>query len=257
MTGWRGLAIQARADWLVYLRTPVALFFSALLPVIFLLLFTSIFGNDRDDLGIRISTYQVPAFVSLAVVSSAFVGLVISLVVAREQGILKRVRGTPAPMWVVLAGRVAVAGGGAIVTTVVLVVIGSIVFGVELQPKAIPALALAIVLGSATFCALSFAFTRLVKNEGAASALTNFVVLPLYFISGVFVPSSELPESLRTLAGVLPLQPLNDALFKCFNPRGDVAAPAWGDLAVVAAWGLAGALIATRTFLWVPKRDAE
>lgn len=251
------LRAQAGADLLVYLRTPVALFFSALLPVIFLVIFTSIFGNEVDErTGLRVATQQVPGFVALAVVSSAFIGLVITVVGAREAGILKRVRSTPAPAGIVLAGRITVSVATSLVVVVVLLVIGRLLYDVSLPLRTVPALVVTVLVGAASFAALGLAVSRLAPNEDAASAITNLLALPLYFISGVFIPESQLPDALIRFASFLPMQPFNDALFAAFSSRSGLAfAP--GDLAVVAAWGVVAAIVAARTFRWVPHGEAE
>jgi ABC-2 type transport system permease protein len=250
---------QLRADLKVFVRNPAALFFTAILPVIFLTLFVSIFGNNRagGEFGdIKTSTLQVPAFIALAVVSASFVGLVMGLVSLREDGVLKRVRGTPAPPWIVFAGRIGTAFVSATIVTVILCALGAVAFGVTIPTTTLPGLVLTLLVGSASFCALGIAYTRLVGSEDAGPAMTNAIVLPLYFISGVFVPKTDLPKGLLHVAGVLPVKPFVDALTVAFDPRTTGAGIAGGDLAVIAAWGVAGLLIATRCFRWTPRQQA-
>ena len=251
--------VQLRADLKVFVRNPAALFFTAILPVIFLMLFISIFGNASagEEYGnVRISTLQVPAFIALAVVSASFVGLAIGLTSIREDGVLKRVRATPVPPWIVFAGRIGTAFVSTVVVTAILCAIGALIFGVTLPTTTLPGLLVTLAVGSAAFCALGIAYTALIPSEDAAPAMTNAVVLPLYFISGVFVPVSELPDTMQTIAGVLPVKPFVDALFVAFDPRTTGAGLAGGDLAVLAAWGLAGLLFAVRFFGWTPRRQA-
>ncbi|MDX6676627.1 MAG: type transport system permease protein [Solirubrobacteraceae bacterium] len=256
------VVIQMRSDLKVFVRTPAALFFSAILPVIFLCLFVSIFGNQRageEYDNIRISTLQVPAFIALAVVSASFVGLAIGLVTVREAGVLKRIRGTPAPSWIVFAGRVGTAIVMATTVTAVLIAIGAIAFGVRVPTSTLPGLVAALAVGAFAFCALGIAYTSAIRSEEAAPAMTNAVVLPLYFISGVFVPTSQLdalPGFLRTLADVLPVKPFVDALTVAFDPRTTGAGFSAGDLAVLAAWGVAGMLFSMRFFAWSPRNQA-
>ena len=255
----RMLVVQLRSDLKVFVRNPAALFFTAILPVVFLCLFVSIFGNERAGAefgNIRISTLQVPAFIALAVVSASFVGLAIGLVSVREAGVLKRVRGTPAPPWIVFAGRIGTAIVSATIVTGLLIAIGALAFGVRVPTATLPGLAATLVVGAFAFCALGIAYTRAISSEDAAPAMTNAVVLPLYFISGVFVPVSQLPKGLRQVADVLPVKPFVDALSVAFDPRTTGAGIAAGDLAVLAAWGLVGLLIAVRFFVWTPRRQA-
>ena len=125
---------QFRFDQKTFWRNPASVFFTVLLPVIFLLIFATIFGNDRiDELGgIKTTTYYVPAIITLAVVSATMQSLAISLTVDREYGLLKRTRGTPLPSAVFIVGRI---GNGVVVAVLALVMlaaIGRVAYGVEI-----------------------------------------------------------------------------------------------------------------------------
>ncbi|MEA2185430.1 MAG: type transport system permease protein [Solirubrobacteraceae bacterium] len=259
MNGGRFLVV-VRSNLKVFVRNPAALFFTAILPVVFLVLFVSIFGNERSkEFGVKVATLQVPAFIALAVVSASFVSLAIGLTSVREDGILKRIRATPVAPWIVFAGRIVTAIVTAIIVTAILVGIGALAFGVAVPTHTLPGLMLALVLGATSFCALGIAYTRLIPSEEAAPAMTNAVVLPLYFISGVFVPSDQLhnlPGFLRFLADALPVKPFVDALLKAFNPHTIGAGIAGNDLAILAAWGVIGLVLAVRFFVWTPRHQA-
>jgi len=251
--------MQVRSDLKVFVRNPAALFFTAILPVIFLTMFVAIFGNERagGEFGdIKVSTLQVPAFIALAVVSASFVSLAIGLTISRESGVLKRVRATPVSPWIVFAGRIATAVISALAVTAILCAIGAIAFGVTLPTTTLPSLLVALLLGAFSFCALGIAYTGLIPSEDAAPAMTNAVVLPLYFISGVFVPVSQLPEGLRRVADVLPVKPFVDALTAAFDPRATGLGFHAADMLVLAAWGVAGLLLAVRFFVWTPRQQA-
>lgn len=252
------LLVQLRSDLKVFVRNPAALFFTAILPVVFLCLFVSIFGNERDEAmgNVRVATLQVPAFIALAVVSASFVGLAIGLVSVREDGVLKRIRGTPVAPRVVFAGRIGTAIVSTAIVTAILLAIGALAFDVSVPTSTLPGFVASLVLGAFAFCALGIAFTRAIGSEDAAPAMTNAVVLPLYFISGVFVPVSQLPDGLRQVADVLPVKPFVDALTVAFDPRTTGAGFAAGDLAMLAAWGVVGLLCAMRFFAWTPRHQA-
>ena len=258
MSDLRRALAQLSADMKIFRRNPAALFFTAILPVIFLVLFVGIFGNDRLEEydGVRASTLQVPAFIALAVISSAFVSLAMGFTRMRESGVLKRVRATPVPPWIVFAGRIGTSIVTAVLTTALLMLIGSIVFGVTLPTNALPGLLATLALGAFAFCALGIAYTRVISSEEAAPALTNAVVLPLYFISGVFVPFRQLPEGLQRVAELLPAQPFVDALRIAFDPHTTGAGFAGGDLLKLTIWGVAGLLLAVRFFGWTPRSQA-
>jgi ABC-2 type transport system permease protein len=239
------------------IRNPPALFFGVLLPVIFLLIFATVFGNDTIPArgGIKTSTYYVPTIAALGIISTTFVNLAISMVVLRENRILKRLRGTPLPMPAFLAGRIAWAIGLAAALTVALLVIGRLLYGVDLPGSTVPGVVLGLVVGAASFCVMGIAISAAIPNEDSAPPMVNAVILPLYFISGVFFDVKTAPKWLTDLAGVFPVKHLAEALLKAFDPRTTGAGIAWGDLAVVAAWGAAGLVGALLFFRWTPKGE--
>jgi len=253
------LATQVRTELKLFWREPADLFFTALLPVVFLVLFAAIFGNERIDErgGIRVAHLQVPGFIALAIVSATFVSLAISLVVKRERAVLKRARATPVAPAVVFGGLVAKSILVALVVAAALMLVGGLLYDVTLSLAQLPALLVALVVGAAAFCCLGVAVTAVIGSEEAAPAITNAVTLPLFFISGIFVPETELPDGLATAGDVLPVGPLVDALAVAFDPAATGAGIAAGELAIVAAWGAAGLALAIAGFRWTPRRERE
>jgi ABC-2 type transport system permease protein len=250
-------AQQVRYASASLLRNPPAVFFGLLLPVLFLLIFATIFGNDtlEERGGIKTSTYYVPGLIALGIVSTTFVNLAIQLVVMRENRVLKRLRGTPLPAPAFIAGRVATAFGMAVALTVVLMAIGKVAYGASVPSHTVPAIVLALLVGTAAFCCMGFAFSTVVPNEDAAPAVINAVVLPLYFISGLFFPTDEAPGWLNDLASVFPIKHLAEALLNAFEPSTAGAGIEWGHLGIVAAWGAAALVVAMLTFRWTPKGE--
>ena len=248
---------QYRYDQLQFWREPAAVFFTVILPVIFLVLFASIFGSEDVELpGGRLiggATYYVPGILALSLVSATFVNLTIWLTTEREKGHLKRVRATPAPAWVVIAGKTLTALAVGVLMTLLLIAMGRVFYSVPIPTNTLPGLAVTVIVGTVSLSALGFAVSAFVPSENAGPPVSNAVALPLYFISGIFVPASELPDWMRSLGEVLPLKPLFDALLVAFDPRTSGAGIEWGDLAVVAAWGVVGVLAALRFFRWTPR----
>lgn len=250
------LARQLAADLRVFWRDPAAVGFTVALPLIFLVLFVGIFGNTEtviDGRTIDGATYYVPGILALSISSAAFLNLAISVTIARERGILKRARATPIPPWAFMAGRVGAAVSVSVGLTIVVALFGAVLYGVELPGSTLPGAIVAVLLGSATFAALGLAVTALLPSENSAPPVTNVIVLPLYFISGIFVPAEQLPEIMRTLADVFPVKALFDALLEAFSPTTSGPGLAWADLAVLAAWGVGGALVTARFFRWSPR----
>jgi ABC-2 type transport system permease protein len=252
----RLVAHQLRYDLLVVLRDPQGRFFTLILPVIFLVLLTSLFGTGTTHVAghkIKNSTYYVPGICTLGIIASSFVNLVITITAQRESGILKRRRSTPVPAWVLIASRTLTSVILAIVIVAVIVVIGRIAYGVHLPSTTLPAFVLSVVVGAAVFCCLSFAVSSFIRNEDSAQPIIQAIILPLYFISGVFVPTNQLSKTLRDIADVFPVAHLDKALFKAFDPATTGAGIAGTDLLVLVAWGAAGLLIALWRFSWSPR----
>jgi ABC-2 type transport system permease protein len=111
------------------------------------------------------------------------------------------------------------------------------------------------VLGSASFCALGLAATALVANAESAPAVLNILVFPLLFVSGIFFPLDNAPTWLTTFAKIFPIYHVAAALQDDFNPATAGAGFRWADLAVVALWGAAGAVLAIRYFRWENQRS--
>ena len=246
---------QFRFDQRVFWRSPASVFFTVMLPILFLVMLASIFGDERiaELGGMRVSTYYVPGIMTLAVVSATMVSLAISLTEARESGRLKRVRSTPLPVWAFVAGRI----GNAIVVSLLMVVlvtaIGAVFYGVEVPDRTVPAIAVSLVVGAFAFSCLGFALATAIPSEDAAPAITNVTALPLYFLSGVFIPQNQIPDGILTFAGLFPIRHLFEALLAGFDPATTGAGFEFGSLAVVAAWGLAGLAIAVFAFRWSPR----
>jgi ABC-2 type transport system permease protein len=247
---------QLRYDVLAFWRSPASVFFTVLLPLIFLVIFQGLFGDERiDELGIDVSTYYVPGILTLAIASATTQSMAMNLTVDRESGRLKRVRATPLPAWAFVAGRV----GNAFVTCVLMVVLvtamGAIFYGVEVPTTTLPALLVSLLVIAFSFSSLGFALAALIPSEESAAPIANVALLPLYFVSGVFIPESEIPDGVLTVADLFPVRHAFEALLTVFDPATTGAGFEWGNLAIVALWGLAGFAVAMRAFRWSPRRS--
>lgn len=239
----------------VFWRNPASVFFTALLPIIFLLIFATIFGNDPiPELdGLKTTTYYIPAIVTLAVISATMVSLATNLTIARENGQLKRGRGTPLPPWVFIAGRVGNAMVVSVLMLVLVTVIGKVLYGAPIPWDRLPAVFVTLLIGAASFCCLGIAMTAIIPSREAAPAVTNVITLPLYFISGIFIPESEIPDGVLAFANHFPIRDFFEAFFAAYNPNTVGSGFEWGDLLIVGIWGIAGLLLAIRYFRWTPR----
>ena len=222
---------QFRFDQKTFWRNPASVFFTVLLPVMFLLIFATIFGNDTiEELGgIKTTTYYVPAIITLAVVSATMQSLAISLTVDRENGLLKRTRGTPLPTWVFIAGRVGNADRrlGAEPDR------GRADRADPLRRRdplgaAAGASSSTLLVGAASFCCLGFALTAAIPTEDAAAPISNVALLPLYFLSGVFIPETEIPDGVLEFADLFPIRHFFEAFFTAWSPTTTGAGFEWG-----------------------------
>jgi ABC-2 type transport system permease protein len=250
---------QARFENKAFWRNPVAAFFTFAFPLLFLVIFSTLLGDgtSASPTGEQIAstTYFIPAILSFSVVTACFTNIAIGISFSRDEGILKRLRGTPCPGWVYLAARVLHAVFVNILLVVIVVVFGQVFYGVNLPLDTLPAFLLTQVVGAGAFCALGLAATCAVPNAEAAPAVVNVMVLPLLFLSGTFIPIGDAPQWIQTFAGLFPIKHFLDAMFESILPPPDNPSGfLWSSIVVIAAWGLAGLVIGVRFFRWVPNR---
>lgn len=246
---------QARYELLSFWRNPQSRFFTLLLPIIFLVIFATVIGGTTttpSGAHIKVSTYYVPGIATLAIMAACFTNLAVTVVTQRELGVLKRRRATPVPATTLIAGRALVAVATSLVLVAVLIALGRIAFGVHLPTATLPGIALATVVGALAFSCLAYAVSAFISTADAAQPVLQFVTLPLYFISGVFVPDANNPRWLRGVANVFPVRHLAQALLFAFDPASHGPGIAWGQIAAVAAWGVGGLVVAVRRFRWAP-----
>ena len=248
-------ARQLRYEQKSFWRNPSYVFFTVIQPLIFLFIFVSVFGNKTTLVAgheIKRSTYYVPAIATLAIMSAAFFNLTISLSRLREQGILKRIRSTPLPPAVFLAGRIGTSIAVAVLLVVLLLATGKVFYGVSLPTNTLLAGAVTVLVGAASLSCVAFAVTSFVPSEDAAAPIANVIMLPLMFISGIFIPNSEIPAGMQDVANVFPVKHLFESLLRVMDPATTGPGFSWGHLAVIAAWGALGAVVAVRHFRWSP-----
>jgi ABC-2 type transport system permease protein len=239
---------QWRLERRMFWRNPTAAFFSFVLPLLFLFLFGAIFSGDQKTLDVI-----VPGILGMSVMSTTFNALAMNITFLREEGVLKRIHGTPMPGSSYLAGVAANAVSNAGVQVVIVVLAGRLFFGIG-WPKNWLELAVFSIAGVATLAALGVAFSHVIPNFDAAPAYTNIVFLPVIFISGVFYDVDTAPQFLQDIAQILPLTHIIDGLSAALVTGASPADTA-GDLAVIVAWGVLGVFFAVRGFSWDSRRE--
>ena len=241
---------EIRSQQILFWRTYEAAFFTFLLPIIFLVLLGAVYGDSEID-GIQGSTFLLAGMVGYGIAASAFAGLGIMLVIRRESGVLKRVRGTPIPPAVYLGGVISSILIVVAINVLTLVLIGHYGFDAA-WPVSPASFGLEVIIGALVFAALGVAITGLVRSAEGSSAIVNAIYLPMTFLSGAFFSTESMPAFLQAIANVLPLTYLLRMLRDSFV-HGDTLADQATNIGVLLAWGAAALVFALRTFRWDPR----
>jgi ABC-2 type transport system permease protein len=242
---------ELQGELRLYTRSKELAFFTFMLPIIFFVLLGSVYG-DRDRInGYRGADYLLTGMLGYGVAATAFSGLAIVLVVRRETGVLKRLRATPLPAYVYITAVLLTSLIAFAVEAICLVALGMLLFDAAF-PKSPASLVVALLLGGAAFAVLGVGVSGLVRRAEGASAVITALYLPLSFISGAFFSQQHFPDWLKKIADVLPLTYFID-LVGAVMLKGVAIWDRPKDVAIIAAWGAVGALLAARFFRWVPE----
>ena len=242
---WRQYRLERRMFW----RNPSAAFFNFFLPLLFLALFGAIFGGNQKNLDVI-----VPGIAGMAIMSTTFSALAMNITFLREQGVLKRMRGTPLPAGAYLGGIAANAVTNASIQITLVILAGRLFFNIG-WPKDWPELIVFVVTGVVCLASLGVAYSHVIPNFDAAPAYVNIVFLPTIFISGVFYDVDNIPPFLRDIAQALPLTHIIDGLSGALV-TGRGLQDNLSALGVILVWMVAGIVLAIRGFSWESRRDA-
>lgn len=239
---------QLRSEQLLFWRSREAAFFVFIFPLLLFVLLSSVYTGRY--LGRPASWSVLAGIIGYGAANTGFAGLALLLVARREMGFLKRIRSTPIPASVYLTAVLT-----SMVVVFVLQTIAVFILGKALKNTPFPhdplSLLLVILLGSAAFAAMGLGITSLLRSAEGSSAAVNVILLPMAFLSGAFGPTAHYPRVLRAIGDVLPLKYFVQLVYAVYL-HGH---PIWsrpGSIAVLAAWGAAGAAVALRRFRWEP-----
>ncbi len=248
LVGWQ-VRYEQRAFW----RNRGRAFFAFLFPIMFLVIFASLYNGAKlpGPPAIPYDDFFVPGILAYGVITTTFVNMAIGTAILRDEGVLKRMQGTPLPRWAYMAGRIGstiliVAAMGAVTLT-----LGAVAYGVHVRSSTLPGLLVSLALGAACFTALGIGVVRFIANAEAAPPIVNIAILPLTFISGVFFTTEGMPHWLRQIAAVFPIHALAAACQYAFNPYTRGAGFQGSDLRTLAIWLVAGLFLMAR-FLRTP-----
>ena len=249
---------QARYQNTAFWRNPAAAFFTIVFPLMFLLIFNLLFGSNDIDYGdgrtASVSTFYVPGIVVFALTGACYTNIAMSIAYNRDGGLLKRIRGTPLPTAALIAGYVIHSVAISVLLVGIVLAAGLLFFGVDVPTTRLPAFLITLIVGAATFCALGVAVANFIPNADAAPAIVNASILPLLFISDVFIPMDDAPVWLTTFADIFPVRHFATAMHESFHPFATGSGFEPLSLAIMAAWLVAGVVLATRFFRWERRR---
>jgi len=255
----RLLATQTRYQIVTFWRIPVAMFFTIGLPLIMLVLFNALFGSgtfSTSEGEISAQQFYTGGLAAFTAVSATFTNLANMVPLRRDEGVLKRWRGTPLPTWIYLGGFIASAVIIAFVGVVLMLTLGRVVYDLEIEAAKMPAAILTFLVGVGSFAALGMALAAVVKSASSASAAANAIILPMAFVSNIFIQVDDAPEWIVALGNFFPLKHFAEAFQNCFTPFVEPPAFEWASMAYVALWGVLGLVVALRRFTWEPSGSA-
>jgi ABC-2 type transport system permease protein len=246
------LVSQTRYQNKIFFRNPTAAFFTLFFPLMIFVVFSLIFGNEEiEALGVTLAQYFGPAMAVFAAVSASYTNVAVSTAYQRDEGILKRVRGTPLPSSVYLGGKIISAAIVAAVSVVIMMAIGVAFYGIQIYASTIAAAIVTFFIGVGCFAALGLLVAGLVGSGEGATAVTNATLLPLAFVSGIFIiPSDSAPEWLDSVANFFPLKHFVVPFTDAFNPTFTESPWQWFHLAYMVLWGAVALVLGVRLFKW-------
>lgn len=206
-------------------------------------------SQQVEDKSLKAIQYITPGLLGWALAAAGMFGASTTLVTWRTKGILRRLRLSPVPIRTVLAARVTVSLGIALVQTALFIGVATLpVFGLKLSHSwwmAIPM----VLCGVLSFLAIGMLVGAWAKTQESAQAVTQMIVLPMAFLGGSFFPIDQAPRWLRVVTEIFPLRHLNDGMLKVLA-RGDGPASVLPEMGILLAFALVATVLAVRIFRW-------
>ena len=256
--GW----LRVLAELRVFFRTPELVFFTFLLPVLFVVIFSTVFSGDIQGppgtKPVAFSQYFVAGMIAAGIMSTTFTSLATTISIEQRDGLLKRLAGTPLPRASYFIGKLGVALVTSVIQAAIILGIGIAAFGME-APVSLQKWAVfgwVFVLGVASCSLLGIAYTRLIRDASSAAAVIQPPYLTLQFISGVFFKFGQVPGWLQAIASLFPLRWMAQGFRYVFLPDW-VAADDYGGqwhldwiALVLVGWLVGSAVLSMLFFRW-------
>ncbi len=236
----------------MFIRTPIAAFFTLIFPLLLLFIFGALFGNEEiPELGITVAQYFAPALAVFSAASATYTNIGVFTSFQRDEGILKRVRGTPLPPWIFFVGKMLSSFLIAAAAVSAMMLVGVLVYDIQIMASTLPAAIISFFAGVICFAALGLLVAAVAPSGNAATAIANSTLLPLAFFSGLFIPlTDDSPTWLVTLGDIFPLKHFNDAFQAAFLPTTTGAGFDWPAIGYMLLWAAVAMLLALRLFKW-------
>lgn len=246
---------QLYYEQLSFWKNPVRAVLTVGFSVIFLVFLAGTGGSQKfGPYHLREVQYYVPGFAAYGIMSACFTTLAISIVTRRETGLLKRLRLSPVPTWVVLGGVFLSSLVVSVIEVVLLLAVGRLAYHVML-PHDYLAFSVAVVVGVVCFTALGVGVSTFVPNQDSGAPVINLAFFVVLFLSGLYFPLKR-GSALQEISAYFPVERLIVAMFQPFQLVPGLSPWDWSDLGVVAIWGVVGAYIALRRFRFEPWRES-
>lgn len=244
LVGW-----QVRYEQRAYWRNRGRGVFTFVFPLMFLVVFASLDQGGHVKQGayrIAYDQFFVPGILAYGVITTTFVNMGMSTAILRDQGVLKRMQGTPLPRWAYIAARIGSTSVIVALMTALTLVLGDVLYDVPVRGATVPGLLVSLLLGTAAFTTLGIGITRFIRTAESAPIVINLLIWPLTFISGIWFPVNGLPAVVKHIAAVFPIQPLADGLQHAFNPYSAAPGLDGADVRTLAIWTAVGVYLMLR-----------
>lgn len=247
----------------LFFRDGLSVGFIFAFPVVMLVIFGSVFGDQDAGPGVSFIQYFLAGMVATGVMLSSFQNLALSIADERDQGLLKRLHGTPMPPSAYLVGKIGTVLVLGLCQTALTLLTAVLFFGVDLptEPSRWLTFAWVYLLGTAAGSVLGIGVSALPRSAQEANAVITPIVIVLQFVSGVYFVFGDLPGWMQSFASVFPLKWLAQGMRSVFLPDSFAAAEPAGDwqhglmVLVLVVWVVVGTALCLRTFRWT-RRDA-